>query len=566
MKKKRIANAIMVLIIVAILAGGVLGVGHIRGWFDTADGSTAVLTQRSGTVYLERGGVRYSVTEDTVLRQGDQISTLAGVTAVIAMGEDTVTLGGSVSLTVENPAADAPAFRVSDGEIFVNTENPVKLTFELGSVSVEHATAALSVRSGAQTVSVFRGQVDNASAGQATEYVGEEITVRTMRLEGLNDFYTSQIRKFGSMVTLCFTGKDLDDLAAKRQQALEDLINGAQDPTEHEHVFDVEMVASSCTEPGYTRHTCTCGETYTDHEMPALGHSFGPWKTIREATAEESGLMERICTACGEKEEKTVAPLTPDHVHSFAQEVIAPTCTEPGYTLYTCDCGYSYTDNATSATGHHYHTRVVAPTCTAKGYTLHTCDCGNAYTDGIVDALGHRWNQWVTVKEATQTEDGLQERTCQDCDEHGTRTISALSADAAGYVYINIVCDTILNNMGDLTSGKEEFVPADGVILPMVKVPFYKDETVFEVLKRVCEKTNLQIEYSWTPLYGSYYIEGINHLYEFDCGIESGWMYKVNEWFPNYGCSEYVLDDGDVIVWCYTCKGLGADVGDVWMG
>ena len=44
-------------------------------------------------------------------------------------------------------------------------------------------------------------------------------------------------------------------------------------------------------------------------------------------------------------------------------------------------------------------------------------------------------------------------------------------------------------------------------------------------------------------------------------------MYKVNGWFPNYGCSSYYLRDGDVIVWCYTCEGLGTDVGaDEWMG
>jgi hypothetical protein len=85
------------------------------------------------------------------------------------------------------------------------------------------------------------------------------------------------------------------------------------------------------------------------------------------------------------------------------------------------------------------------------------------------------------------------------------------------------------------------------------------------VLNRICKKTGIQIEYSWTPLYGSYYIEGINHLYEFDCGEQSGWMYKVNEWFPNYGCSSYYVDDGDVIVWCYTCQGLGRDVGCDWM-
>ena len=63
-----------------------------------------------------------------------------------------------------------------------------------------------------------------------------------------------------------------------------------------------------------------------------------------------------------------------------------------------------------------------------------------------------------------------------------------------------------------------------------------------------------------------YYIQGINNLYEFDCGAQSGWMYKVNGWFPNYGCSKYTLEDGDDIVWCFTCNGLGADVGAEYNG
>lgn len=126
---------------------------------------------------------------------------------------------------------------------------------------------------------------------------------------------------------------------------------------------------------------------------------------------------------------------------------------------------------------------------------------------------------------------------------------------------IEIRCDTILNNMNDLTPGKSGYVPANGVIFATSRVEFTDGETVFEVLKRACSYAGIQLEYSYTPMYGSYYIEGINNLYEFDCGEQSGWMYKVNGWFPNYGCSSYTLKDGDTIVWCYTCNGLGADVG-----
>ena len=130
---------------------------------------------------------------------------------------------------------------------------------------------------------------------------------------------------------------------------------------------------------------------------------------------------------------------------------------------------------------------------------------------------------------------------------------------------ITIVCPTIFDNLNSLNAEKAPFVPKDGTILPSTKVTFTEGETVFDVLRRVCDAAQLQIEYSYTPLYESYYVEGINHLYEFDCGPESGWMFKVNEWFPNYGCSAYTLKDGDDIVWCYTCTGLGADVGETWM-
>lgn len=131
---------------------------------------------------------------------------------------------------------------------------------------------------------------------------------------------------------------------------------------------------------------------------------------------------------------------------------------------------------------------------------------------------------------------------------------------------ITIVCDTILDNLDNLEEEKAPYVPKDAVILPKTQVSFTEGDTVFEVLQKVCAAAELQIECSWTPMYNSYYIEGINHLYEFDCGPESGWMYKVDEWFPNYGCSSYNLQNGQDIVWCYTCNGLGADVGEIWMG
>ncbi len=124
---------------------------------------------------------------------------------------------------------------------------------------------------------------------------------------------------------------------------------------------------------------------------------------------------------------------------------------------------------------------------------------------------------------------------------------------------LSIRCDTLLNNLDKLDKAKWKLVPEDGVILAEKTVTFYEGESVFNVLLRETRKNGIHMEYVSTPIYNSAYIEGIHNLYEFDGGELSGWMYSVNGWFPNYGCSRYGLREGDRIEWVYTCQ-LGKDV------
>ncbi len=181
----------------------------------------------------------------------------------------------------------------------------------------------------------------------------------------------------------------------------------------------------------------------------------------------------------------------------------------------------------------------------------------------VDDRATERGNaQQEAVNSGTTSENAATQNSSSGSSSSSSASDSSASSTESGLACtIEIRCDTILNNMGDLTSGKEAYVPANGTILATSTVSFSEGDTVFDVLTAACKAAGIQLEYTFSTMYGSNYIEGINNLYEFDCGEESGWMYKVNGWFPNYGCSKYELHDGDVIVWCYTCKGLGADVG-----
>ncbi len=125
---------------------------------------------------------------------------------------------------------------------------------------------------------------------------------------------------------------------------------------------------------------------------------------------------------------------------------------------------------------------------------------------------------------------------------------------------LSVRCDTILNNLSLVDSSKSGLVPKNGIIFSEKKVSFYEGESVFNLLYREMKQNNIHFEFVNTPIYNSAYIEGIANIYEFDCGDLSGWMYKVNGWYPNYGCSQYQIKQGDKVEFVYTCD-LGKDVG-----
>lgn len=119
---------------------------------------------------------------------------------------------------------------------------------------------------------------------------------------------------------------------------------------------------------------------------------------------------------------------------------------------------------------------------------------------------------------------------------------------------ISVSCSEILDHMDALDPSKAGLIPADGSILAPVTVTVTDGESVYDVLRSTCSNMGILLDATYSPIYGSAYIRGINNIYEFDCGNLSGWKYRVNGEYPNYGCSAYMVKDGDVIEWTYTCS------------
>ena len=206
----------------------------------------------------------------------------------------------------------------------------------------------------------------------------------------------------------------------------------------HTHSYKDVVTAPTCTEKGYTTHTCACGDSYVD----ALDHAWDEGKVTKEPTETETGVKAFTCTRCGETRTETI-PVLP-HAHSYKAVVTAPTCTEKGYTTHTCACGDSYVDTYTDPLGHDLKDdAAVAATCTTAGTTAgkHCTRCD--YKEGMetIAALGHAWDEGKVTKEATETTQGSMTYTCTRCPAT-KRDILPASGLVATAVYNDVKNDT----------------------------------------------------------------------------------------------------------------------------
>lgn len=123
-----------------------------------------------------------------------------------------------------------------------------------------------------------------------------------------------------------------------------------------------------------------------------------------------------------------------DHIAQFADTVVAPTCTEQGYTHHVCTvkgCTYAPVDDTyVAATDHTWvKTQTNPPTCTEQGTAFYKCSaCGATRTEKVA-ALGHDLSRCDLVPDATCTQPGRAVGTCARCDVKIDEVIPAKGHD-----------------------------------------------------------------------------------------------------------------------------------------
>lgn len=506
-KRKKLYNALMVLFIAVIAFCGAMIVAATKGYVGHKKDGVDV-NEVYGVVSIEKNDIIYTLDEKSKITEGNVITTRNG--ARVSFGGEYI-LGENSEVSVSKIDDDRIDITLTSGDMLVclgENDIPVQISVEDTSITCERGIFSVSAQTGTTTVSVFSDEV-TVSAGEQSEKISsgvfmcildEETYSGDISISSLNGFYLSRLSKLSESHTLCFTKEEFETLAAQRQSEIDELQNGSG------NIVYLDKNASEGNKDGVSEKN---EDAYT-HDYEQAGAAYGNGSdTLNEAV---NGGASENNTIQGNK-----------------------------------------TDSGTSSGNN------------GKGNTTEAEAGKKPQANG--ESGKKPQNDGSESGKKPQTESGESGKKPQQSTEENKVTEQSPTTEEPQpetkvmTCTVQIRCDTILNNLGDLTSGKEAYVPENGIILGTTTVEFTEGETAFDVLKRVCDYYGIQIEYSYTPLYGSYYIEGINYLYEFDCGSQSGWMYKVNGWFPNYGCSSYTLADGDTMVWVYTCQGLGADVG-----
>ena len=228
------------------------------------------------------------------------------------------------------------------------------------------------------------------------------------------------------------------------------------DTCEHNVVVD-EAVSATCTEMGLTegKHCSKCGEVLlAQTEVPATGHSPAPEVKENESTPTtcvDVGSYESVvyCSVCDTELSREITYFYDVTGHTpsepVIENVVEPTCIKAGsydIVVYceSCNEELSRVSN-TSTIGHDYkEVGVTEPTCTEKGYTTYTCHCGDEYVADEVDAIGHSPADVVVENsiEATCTTAGSYDNVmyCSVCEVEVSRqtiTIEALDHDLNYY-------------------------------------------------------------------------------------------------------------------------------------
>ena len=178
--------------------------------------------------------------------------------------------------------------------------------------------------------------------------------------------------------------------------------DGVNVPQPHQHVYTIAVTAPTCTEQGYTTHTCVCGDSYRDSYTNALGHDYVDHEAKAATCTEVGWEAYQTCSRCDYTTYKEIPVKGHTPAAPVRENEVAPTCTVGGSydeVVYCSVCKKELSREAKKldALGHDYvDHEAKAATCTEVGWEAYqTCSRCDYTTYKEISAFGHDWGDPV---------------------------------------------------------------------------------------------------------------------------------------------------------------------------
>ncbi len=270
-----------------------------------------------------------------------------------------------------------------------------------------------------------------------------------------------------------------------------------------EHDYKVETTEVTCTKDGEKVYTCKdCNYSYTEI-VAASGHTYE--QTITKPTCTAQGYTTYRCSKCANT-------YTDNYTEALGHQIVideykSPTCTQAGLTQgsHCSVCETVIAKQQEIPMLHHvYEKEIVKASCTEDGYTEYTCKyCQDTYKEDIVEALGHDYISFVT-KPATDKEPGVETHQCRNCGDTYTTEIPLITSSTGDKSKDNLTMDSTVNVTKErpttdrfVNPSNQESSTISGTIKTSKIKKIKKNKRSLKITwKKVNEITGYQIQYS----------------------------------------------------------------------
>ncbi len=248
MKKNNLANALMVLAILAIFAFGLYFVADIKGWNTSSSDDNYMMdvVAQKGIANVERNAVSFRLEEGMKLEHGDIVQTQEGSQLTIGFQDVAIVSLASAEFKLSKEEG-VTKIEIIQGHVLMSIDDtPFQFETKDHTFDVSNSIVSVQIQDGSSSISLFKGKIENEDVDLNTSdslIVTQESTdIQQIDTSYYSDDFLNLLKKYDD---LCISIQDIDEELQNRQELIENILINKNEDTEYIESSDTSDNESS---------------------------------------------------------------------------------------------------------------------------------------------------------------------------------------------------------------------------------------------------------------------------------------------------------------------------------